>query len=40
MPPADPGIDPTASLTARQVIEAWSEIGPTVLVHDEACGWW
>src|SRR4051812_30856153 len=27
------------SLTARQVIAAWPEIGPTVLVQDVACGW-
>jgi hypothetical protein len=37
--PADHGIDPAGSLTARQVIDAWPEIGPTVLVHDVACGW-
>jgi hypothetical protein len=29
-PPADPGIDPAASLTARQAIVAWPEVGPTV----------
>jgi CheY-like chemotaxis protein len=37
-PPAEP-IDPAGSLTARQAIEAWPEIGPAVLVHDVACRW-
>jgi hypothetical protein len=31
--------DAAATLTAQQAIEAWPEIGPTVLVHDVACGW-
>jgi hypothetical protein len=32
-------IDPAGSLTACQVIDAWPEIGPTVLVHGVAGGW-
>src|SRR5262245_34625965 len=36
---ANPGIDPAGSLMARQVIEAWPEIGPAVVVHDVTCGW-
>jgi hypothetical protein len=38
-PPADPGIDPDGSLTAQQAIDGWPKVGPTVLVHDVACGW-
>jgi hypothetical protein len=37
-PPAEP-IDGAGFLTPKQVIDAWPEIGSTVLVHDVACGW-
>jgi hypothetical protein len=37
-PPAEP-IDSAGSLTTKQAIDAWPEIGPTMLVHDVACRW-
>jgi hypothetical protein len=36
--PPQEHIDPTGSLAGPQVSGAWPEIGPTVLVHDVACG--